>query len=299
MRSRVVIIAQVAFKNAAEMFVVDDDHMIEAFATEASDQSLHVRILPRTSWSRPYLLNSHSLNSVLEILPVNSISIANQIARRLIVGKSLDHLLCRPFCSRMFGDIEMNDSASFMRQHNEHKQHSKSSGRYREEVERDQISDVIIEKRSPRLGRGGVPFWHKPGNRTLGNLDSQLQQFAVDARCTPTHIGFRHRLHQFSDVGAGSRPTGILVPGQPGPVSFESPPLPIHHGSGLNNHQHRLPLFPDFPQTHPKQSVQWSNLRTTNAALEYPQLLAKCDILQRDLLMALKNQKHGTTNCQN
>src|SRR6478672_7039500 len=89
MRSRVVIIAQVAFKNAAEMFVVDDDHMIEAFATEASDQSLHVRILPRTSWSRPYLLNSHSLNSVLEILPVNSISIANQIARRQIVGKSL------------------------------------------------------------------------------------------------------------------------------------------------------------------------------------------------------------------
>src|ERR1051326_8915758 len=92
MRSRVVIIAQVAFKNAAEKFVVDDDHMIEAFATEASDQSLHVRILPRTSWSRLYLLNSHSLNSVLEILPVNSISIANQIDRKLIVGKSLDHL---------------------------------------------------------------------------------------------------------------------------------------------------------------------------------------------------------------
>jgi hypothetical protein len=64
-----------------------------------------------------------------------------------------------------------------------------SSGRYREEVDRDQISDVIIEKRSPRLGWGGVPFRHKPGNRTLENLDSQLQQFAMDARCPPTHIG--------------------------------------------------------------------------------------------------------------
>src|ERR1700747_97894 len=108
MRSRVVIIAQVAFKNAAEMFVVDDDHMIEAFATEGTDQSLHVRILPRTSWSRRYLLNSYSLNSGLEVVPVNSISIENQTARRQIVGKSFDDLLCRPFCSRMFGDVEMN-----------------------------------------------------------------------------------------------------------------------------------------------------------------------------------------------
>jgi hypothetical protein len=32
---------------------------------------------------------------------------------------------------------------------------------------------------------------------------------------------------------------------------------------------------------------------------EYPELLAKCDILQRDLLTAPKNQKHGTTNGQN
>jgi len=75
--------------------------------------------------------------------------------------------------------------------------------------------------------------------------------------------------------------------------------LPIDHGFGLNKLQRRLPLFPDFPQTHQKQSVQWSNLRTANAALEYPQLLAKGDILQRDLLMARKNQKHGTTNGQN
>jgi hypothetical protein len=148
------------------------------------------------------------------------------------------------------------------------------------------------------LGRSGAPFRHQPGNRPLGNLDSQLQQFSMDAWCTPAHIGFRHRLHQFSDISVGSWPPWILVLGQPGPVSFEPPPLPIDHGFGPDNHQRRLPLFPDFPQTHPEQSIRWSNLRTTKAALEDPQLLAKCDILQRDLLIAPKNQKHRTKNGQ-
>ena len=195
------------------MFVVENDYVIEAFAADASDDSLRIRILPRASWSRPRFPNTHSLNSVLEVFPIDSISITNQIARCLIIRKRFDDLLCRPSRLRMFGHIKVNDSASFMRQHNEYKKHAQSSSRYREEVDRHEIAGVIIEEGSPRLGRRGAPFWHESGNGTFGNLDAQLLQFPMNSRRAPAHIGFGHRLNQFADIGSGPRTSWIGVLG--------------------------------------------------------------------------------------
>src|SRR5437870_13195548 len=117
------------------MFVVENDYVIEAFAADASDDSLRIRILPRASWSRPHFPNTHSLNSVLEVLPIDSFSITNQIARRLILRKGFDDLLCRPRHRRMLVHIKVNDPAAYVRQNNEQKQHVQASRRYREEVE--------------------------------------------------------------------------------------------------------------------------------------------------------------------
>src|SRR5437762_14360556 len=103
------------------MSVVKNDHVIEALTTYASNQSLRVRILPRASWNRPHFPNTHSLDSVLEVLPIDSISVTNQIAGHLLFRKGFDNLLCRPRRRRMFGHIKMNDSAAFVRQNNEYK----------------------------------------------------------------------------------------------------------------------------------------------------------------------------------
>ncbi len=162
-----MIIAKVTLKNAAQMAVVENDQVIEALTTYASNNPFGVWILPRASWSRPHFPNTHSLDSVLEVLPIDSISITNQIAGRLILRKGFDDLLCRPRRRRMFGHIKVNDSAAFVRQNNEHKQHVQPSGRYGEEVDRHEVAYVIVEEGSPRLGRRGAPFRHESGNRTF------------------------------------------------------------------------------------------------------------------------------------
>src|SRR6516162_5111353 len=131
------------------MFVAKHDHVIKTLAADASNHSLGVRILPRASRGRPYLLHAHSLNSILEILAIDPISISNQITRRLGFWKGFDHLLCRSSCSRMFGDIEVNQSASFVRQNNEHKQHTQSGRRYCEKIDRHEIANMIVQKGSP------------------------------------------------------------------------------------------------------------------------------------------------------
>src|SRR3989475_10247996 len=143
------------------MAVVENDQMIEALTTYASNHPLRVRILPRASWNRPHFPNAHSLNSLLEVLPIDSISITNQIAGCLILWKGFDDLLCRPRRRRMFGHIKVNDSAAFVRQNNEHKQYVQSSRRYGKEVNRHEVAYVIVEEGSPRLGRRGAPFRHE------------------------------------------------------------------------------------------------------------------------------------------
>src|SRR6516225_12268411 len=103
-----MIIAKVTFENPAQMFVMEHNHVTEALTTYASDHPLDVRFLPRTARGRPHFPNAHSLNSVLEVLPINSIPITNQIAWRLIFRKGFDYLLRRPSRRRVFGDIEVN-----------------------------------------------------------------------------------------------------------------------------------------------------------------------------------------------
>ena len=46
--SRGVIIGEIAGQRAPQMPLVEDDHMVETFAANGSDQALDVRILPRT-----------------------------------------------------------------------------------------------------------------------------------------------------------------------------------------------------------------------------------------------------------
>ena len=115
----------------------------------------------------------------------------------------------------------MNHAAAFMRQDNEHEQDPRFRRRNREEIDRNQIVDVILQEGSPRLGRRRVPSRHQAGNRPFRNPNSQFEQFPMNAGCAPTKIRLRHRLHELSNIGGGSRPTGILAAGKLARVPFE------------------------------------------------------------------------------
>jgi len=52
----------------------------------------------------------------------------------------------------MGGDVEMNHAAPMMGQNYEDKQNSKAHGRHHEEIRRDELLQVTVEERMPRLG---------------------------------------------------------------------------------------------------------------------------------------------------
>ena len=138
-----MIIAEVTFKNAAQMLVVDDDHVIQAFAPDTADHPLHVAILSGTPGCNPHVLDSHSLNSCREMLAVDSIAIANHIAWSAVFRERFNDLLCGPEGRGMVCDIEMEDAATVVRQDDQDIQHTQLNCRNCEEVDRYQLTQMI------------------------------------------------------------------------------------------------------------------------------------------------------------
>ncbi len=130
---------------------VDRNDMVQALSPDASDHSLRVTILPRASRRRPNLLNAHSFDLIVKPMTVNPISISNQISWRRVVRKGFDDLLSGPFCRWMLRDIEVNELATVVDQHNEYKQDSQSQRRNRKEIHRNKLAHMVMQKRLPRL----------------------------------------------------------------------------------------------------------------------------------------------------
>ena len=96
MSSPPVIVVEVAGEDATQMPLVQDNHVIKAFATDASDQSFNVRTLPRGPSGNDDLLDAHVPHSAAEVLAVDPVAIAQQVARCLVPRKRLDDPLSDP-----------------------------------------------------------------------------------------------------------------------------------------------------------------------------------------------------------
>ena len=104
---------------------------------------------------------------------------------------------------------------------------------------------MVFQECSPCLGRWlGLPTRHQVGNRSLGYLDSQLEQFAMNSRSAPKRVGLRHLKNKVTDLRADRRPPGSLLPGLKSPKHLETFFMPTHHGLGFDNDQSLAPVAP-------------------------------------------------------
>ena len=63
MRPRAVVVAEVAVQTTTQMSLVQDDHVVEELAADASDHALDEGVLPGGAWCRENLGDAHALQS--------------------------------------------------------------------------------------------------------------------------------------------------------------------------------------------------------------------------------------------
>ena len=59
MGAALVVVAKVLLEDSTEVFIVENDHMIQTFSPDGTDQPLDVRILPWRSSCDQHLLDAH------------------------------------------------------------------------------------------------------------------------------------------------------------------------------------------------------------------------------------------------
>jgi hypothetical protein len=141
---------------------------------------------------------------------------------------------------------------------------------------------MVVQESPPSLGSGLSVLGHHSGNRPLGNLDSQLEQFPVNARCAPKRIGSSHLQDQRSNLGIGFW-TSALPPANPGPVEAKALAMPGHDSLWPYDYQRSVPILPTPGQPHPKQAIRPSQPRPGAPSLEHCELLTKGQVLQGDI----------------
>ena len=95
----------------------------------------------------------------------------------------------------------MNWTPATMTENDEDEQQLECNRRDDEEVYRDQVLGMVLEKGPPSLrGRIAVPY-QVYGDGRLRNFDSDLQQFSVNTRSTPAGVGQAPLPNRFRNSG--------------------------------------------------------------------------------------------------
>src|SRR5262249_34778197 len=197
--------------------------------------------------------------------------IEDQILVPSFVWKCLSQLLCNPVAGRLLANTAMQNTASVMGNDEEAVEHAKSKRGYGEKIHRGNHLAMILEEGLPSLSSlrvlGGA--LHPPRDRSLGNIETQLEQFAMDARCAPGGILGSHLEDQlpqlFGDLFPARR---FRVPAQPTPIQAKSSAMPTHNGFRRKQKQRILPIRPSLTHQQPEDPIPCLEARSRLLALE-------------------------------
>src|SRR5260370_35203599 len=96
MRSNAVVIGRIVFQNPAQMFLAQDNDVVQTLAPDRSDQPFCKAILPRRSWCDRLVPDPHGAQSACDDCTVDPIAIPDHITRSPIPRKRLGYLTINP-----------------------------------------------------------------------------------------------------------------------------------------------------------------------------------------------------------
>ena len=158
---------------------------------------------------------------------------------------------------------------------------------------------MIFQERPSRLGRWlGPPVKNQIGHRSFGDVDSQLEQFAMDSGCTPERIGLCHSANKISDLTADRRPPGAFASGLELPEQLETLSMPPNDSFGFDDDQCLLPIGPKMGKQNPEETISFAKSGPFDRSPHCCQLLAEYKVFQREIIILFRSQKYAQNQFQ-
>src|SRR5580700_4275864 len=134
---------------------------------------------------------------------------------------------------------------------------------------------MVPEERHPLLHRVWISRGSPDPSRDtpFRELETQLEQFAMNARRSPGRILSHHTENQGAKILADSLPSSYLADsGDPRPIQTKSRSMPVHDGSRSDQDERLSPPGPAHSQRNPEQFVQGSQSTARSLRVQCQQL---------------------------
>jgi hypothetical protein len=170
------------------MILPEDDHVVEALASDTSEEPLADRIQIRGLRRIVENDDTCTLGDRGKLLPKLVVVIADQVSRPFAPGSGLPQLLCGPLVARRPSDIEVEDFAGPTVDDEERKEGPEHHVVELQKITSLDIAAVVVEKGRPRPPRRYARFVnpaHVLLDSPLAHFDAELEELTADALCSP------------------------------------------------------------------------------------------------------------------
>src|SRR5712671_6793771 len=203
--------------------------------------------------------------------------------------------------------IEMQDLTPVVADDEKAVQNTKRERWDGEKVHRSNSLAMVAEERQPslhwvRISRGSAD----PSRDTpFREIETQLEQFAMNARRSPGWILSNHTEDQGANLFADTLPSSYLADsGDPRPIQAKSRSMPVHDGSRSDQDERLPPPGPTHSQRNPEQFVQGRQSTARSLRVQCQQLPTESQVFEDEVRPAtertdqpaeemLERQDHG------
>ena len=153
MGSGVVVVIDVLADNAVQMVGMDNEHMVEAFPSQATDEAFADGIRLGCSNRSLQHVDARAFGNVGEPGAILVISLANEILGACAPRRCFTQLLCGPVIGRGTGHSGMDDSSSLKVNDDQDVQRPEEQVMSDGEVSGPNVCSVILQESGPGLAR--------------------------------------------------------------------------------------------------------------------------------------------------
>src|ERR1700730_14247036 len=125
--------------------------MVEAFSPDRADEPFNVSVLPGRAGRGWSVADGHRPHPLPDDDTVGAISIADEVAGRLVPRKGLGDLACNPFGGWVCGDVGPDQTASLKMDDRRAIEQLEADGPYNEQLDSSDVWRVIAEEGLPAL----------------------------------------------------------------------------------------------------------------------------------------------------
>ena len=184
-------------------------------------------------------------------------------------GERLDQLLRDLLGGWVGGGVQRKELPPLEAQHHEHEQQLERDRWHDREVHSHHIAKMVLQERSPSL-RGRLRLSGEVlRDGRLRQRESQLEELAMDPRCTPRGVCLMHLQDELSNLGIDWRSARAQRSALPAPVESESLAVPPDDGLRLNDHEGLTPSGPEAREPGPEDAIRCSKPNSSPGTLAF------------------------------